>query len=449
MQSIEKHESNVRSYVRNFPTVFSRAEGSHLYDAAGREYIDFFAGAGALNYGHNNPHMKRALIEYIESGGVTHSLDMATEAKARFLETFDELILAPRNMNYKVMFPGPTGTNAVEAALKLARKITGRMNVVSFTNAFHGMTLGSLTVTGNEMKRNGAGVPLSMTTRLPFDGYLGDDVDTLDQFEAMLDDSSSGLDQPAAIIIETIQAEGGINVAGFSWLRRLERIARKHGIVFIVDDIQVGNGRTGPFFSFEEIGLLPDIVCLSKSLSGYGTPFAATLIQPHLDVWDPGEHNGTFRGNNHAFVTSRAALETYWRDDTLTNDVKRKTSYVAERLAALAEKYDGEARGRGFIRGIAFENPHLAGAASAEGFKRGIIMETSGAKGEVLKFLAPLTIDDTTLEQGLDIVARSVEAAATSSVEGKLEADELPTGANGVASRLNGDSQLYARYGAE
>jgi diaminobutyrate-2-oxoglutarate transaminase len=286
---VHRLESEVRSYCRSFPVVFQRAQGAELFDERGRSYLDFFAGAGTLNYGHNDPTLKERLIEYIAGSGITHGLDMTTSAKCRFLELFEARILKPRKLDYKVMFPGPTGANAVEASLKLARKVTGRSNVISFTNAFHGMTLGALAATGNGEKRAGAGVALSGVTRMPFDGYLGPTVDTLDYLEKALDDPSSGVDAPAALIVETIQAEGGVNVGSIPWLRRLERIARSCGALLIVDDIQVGCGRTGPFFSFERAGLKPDIVCLSKSLSGYGLPLAVVLMRPELDVWKPGD----------------------------------------------------------------------------------------------------------------------------------------------------------------
>ncbi len=294
----EQHESEVRGYCRNFPAVFTSAKGAWMTDEDGRRYLDFFAGAGVMNYGHNPDKLKTALIDYLQRDGITHTLDMYTTAKRDFLERFQRVILKPRGLNYKMQFPGPTGTNAVEAALKLARKVTGREQVVSFTNAFHGMTLGALAVTGNGFKRAGAGVPLQHTSSMPFDGYMGDNSDTLDFFEAMLDDSGSGLDKPAAVIVETVQGEGGVNVAAIDWLQRLRQITAEHDIVLIVDDIQVGCGRTGTFFSFEEAGIKPDIVTLSKSLSGYGIPMALVLIKPELDQWAPGEHNGTFRGHN-------------------------------------------------------------------------------------------------------------------------------------------------------
>ena len=410
MEIIERLESEVRSYCRAFPTVFARAKGSFLYDHDGREYIDFFAGAGALNYGHNNPTLEKSLIDYIRGDGVTHSLDMATEAKCRFLDALDRIVLRPRDLDYRVMFPGPTGTNAVEAALKLARKVTGRVNVAAFTNGFHGMTLGSLAVTGNSEKRAGAGVPLGNTIRVPFDGYLGPERDSIEQIAAMLDDPSSGVAAPAAFIAETVQAEGGVNAASWSWLRRLQDLARSSGALFIVDDIQVGCGRTGPFFSFEPAGITPDIVCLSKSLSGFGLPLAVTLMRPELDIWKPGEHNGTFRGNNHAFVTATAALERYWCESPLSQMTAAKATLVSTRLEALADAWGGQVRGRGMIQGIAFGDPSLASRVSRQAFERGLIIETAGPRDEVLKLLPPLTMDTDVMARGIDIIEASLAA---------------------------------------
>ena len=300
MTIFEERESAVRSYCRTWPAVFDRAAGSWLYDENGRAYLDFFAGAGALNYGHNNPVLKRALLDYLAGDRVIHSLDMYTIAKREFLTAFDELILRPRQLDYQVQFPGPGGANSVEAALKLARKVTGRTGVISFTNAFHGMTLGALSITGNAFHRGGAGVPLAHATPMPFDPSAGSGAPGFLWLERLLDDSSSGLDKPAAVIVETVQGEGGINVARAEWLRSLAGLCQRHDILLIVDDVQMGCGRTGPFFSFETAGITPDIVCLSKSIGGYGLPLALTLIRPDLDIWQPGEHNGTFRGVNPA-----------------------------------------------------------------------------------------------------------------------------------------------------
>ncbi|WP_239584265.1 diaminobutyrate--2-oxoglutarate transaminase [Aquibacillus albus] len=411
MKVIETLESEVRSYVRSFPTVFTKAKGYKMWDKAGKEYIDFFSGAGALNYGHNDPKMKEKLVEYIMSDGITHSLDMASTAKAEFLNTFNEVILKPRNLDYKIMFPGPTGTNTVESALKLARKVTGRTDIISFTNGFHGMTIGSLSVTGNAMKRKGAGIPLQNTVTMPYDNYV-DDHDTLEYLERFLEDSGSGVDIPAAIIAETVQGEGGINAARFEWLKKLEQICKRWDILLIIDDVQAGVGRTGTFFSFEPAGLKPDIVCMSKSLSGYGIPFAITLIRPDLDIWTPGEHNGTFRGNNHAFVTATASLD-YWKDDTFEKEIKEKSQIIYESLEKIVKNYPeikGEVRGRGFMVGIASEVEGLSDKVAAKAFELGLIMETSGPKDEVFKLFPPLNIDEEGLKKGLAIIEESVKS---------------------------------------
>lgn len=424
MELFKELESEVRGYCRSFPAIFDRAQGCRLHTEEGRAYLDFFSGAGALNYGHNHPRLKHRLIEYLERDGITHGLDMATVAKRDFLRRFREVVLAPRRLAYKLQFPGPTGTNAVEAALKLARKVTGRESVVSFTNAFHGMTLGSLSVTGNGFKRRGAGVPLVHADTMPYDGYLGPDVDTLDYLEAFLDDDGSGVDRPAAVILETLQAEGGIHVASVEWLRRLERLCRDREILLIVDDIQVGCGRTGPFFSFERAGIEPDLVCLSKSLSGYGLPLALVLMRPDLDIWEPGEHNGTFRGLNPAFVTASAALE-FWESDELSKEVERKGQKVREALEEIAATHSSlgaHARGLGLLRGLDCPRPGTAQAICREAFAAGLVLETSGPENNVVKAMPPLVIDEAALQEGLDILAAS--AAAVAEQPGPASAEE-------------------------
>ncbi|GAA0442076.1 diaminobutyrate--2-oxoglutarate transaminase [Streptomyces sp. NPDC046215] len=407
----ETVESEVRSYCRGWPTVFDRAQGAHMYDEDGHAYLDFFAGAGTLNYGHNNPVLKRALIDYIERDGVTHGLDMSTTAKRTFLETFQETILKPRDMNHKVMFPGPTGTNAVEAALKLARKVKGRESIVSFTNAFHGMSLGSLAVTGNAFKRAGAGVPLVHSTLMPFDSYLDGRTPDFLWFERLLEDSGSGLSKPAAVIVETVQGEGGVNVAAAEWLRALADLCHRHDMLLIVDDIQMGCGRTGGFFSFEEAGIQPDIITLSKSIGGYGLPLALTLFKPGLDIWEPGEHNGTFRGNNPAFVTATAALETYWNDAQTEKQTLTRGEQVEPVLRAIADEHPedvADVRGRGLVWGMELRHEGRATAVARRAFELGLLIETSGPESEVVKLLPPLTIPPEELDEGLRTLARAV-----------------------------------------
>jgi diaminobutyrate-2-oxoglutarate transaminase len=412
MTIFEDRESAVRSYCRVWPKVFDRAAGSWLYDEDGRAYLDFFTGASALNYGHNNPALKRALLDYLAGDRVIHSLDMYTVAKSEFLTAFDEFILQPRELDYRVQFPGPAGTNAVEAALKLARKVTGRTEVVSFTGAFHGMTLGSLAVTGSSFHRNGAGVPLTHVVRVPFGCRLDGGEPGSPGIERLLQDSDAELDQVAAVIVETVQGEGGIHVAPVEWLSDLAELCRRHGILLIVDDVQMGCGRTGPFFSFEAAGIRPDIVCLSKSISGYGLPLALTLIRPDLDIWKPGEHNGTFRGINPAFVTGTAALHVYWRDRALEDGTLAKGQRVDAALTELTRSVPGtpmQPRGRGLARGLAFESGELARKVSSAAFERGLLVETAGPNDEVVKLLPPLTATDAEIDQGLATLADAVQ----------------------------------------
>ncbi len=412
LEIFDRMESEVRGYVRSFPVVFNQAKGSVLTDESGKEYIDFFSGAGTLNYGHNNPILKKKLIEYLNTDGVVHGLDMATSAKRYFMETFERVLLTPRNMKYILQFTGPTGTNAVEAALKLARQVKGRSNVVSFTHGFHGVSGGSLAVTANEKFRDAAGVSLHNTAFMPFDGYIGPDVDTIAYFERMLEDPSSGLDLPAAVIVETVQGEGGVNVASWRWIRDLEKLCRKFDMLLIVDDIQVGCGRTGTFFSFEAAGIKPDIITLSKSLSGFGLPMSLVLIKPELDVWKPGQHSGTFRGNNLAFVTAAQALDSYWSDDRFEKETRRKERIVRDWLDNIVHSFPEagfSVRGRGLIQGLVSEDkPELANKIAKQAFEYGLVIETSGAQDEVLKVLPALTIEDAQLTHGLELIERSV-----------------------------------------
>ncbi|MER9586642.1 diaminobutyrate--2-oxoglutarate transaminase [Mesorhizobium sp. M0276] len=414
----ERVESEVRGYIRSFPILFDRAVGTTLIDVDGREYLDFFAGAGALNYGHNNPAFKQPLLDYIERDGIVHGLDLATSAKKAFIEAFERYILKPRGLTYKLQFTGPTGTNAVEAALKLARIVTTKSNIVAFANSFHGVSAGSLAATGNKKFRTAAGYPLGNVTSLPYDGYLGPSVDTLSYLEKLLNDPSSGLDKPAAVILEAVQGEGGINPASFEWLQRLRDLTSRHGILMILDDIQAGVGRTGKFFSFEAAGIVPDIVTLSKSLSAIGTPMSLVLLKPELDVWSPGAHSGTFRGNNLAFVTARAALDTYWADAKFEDEIARKSCILATELKSIAHDFpnlDLSVRGRGLMYGLVFQKHHsLPVQISREALRRGLVIETCGGRNEVLKFFVALTIAEADLRRGLSIIRDSISAVQDS-----------------------------------
>jgi len=424
MKQINSIESEVRSYCRSYPVVFDKAKGPYLFDEDGNKYLDFLCGAGSLNYGHNNPILKKKVIDYLSEDRIIHSLDLASKSKEEFLQSFHRNILAPRNLNYKVQFTGPTGTNAVEAALKLARKVTKRNNIISFTNGFHGVTLGAVAATGNSHHRGGAGTPLNGVTFMPYDGYMGKKINTIDYIRRVLEDNSSGVDLPAAMILETVQGEGGINVASSKWLQSLQDLCHEFGILLIIDDIQVGCGRTGSFFSFENAGIEPDMVILSKSLSGFGVPFSLLLMKPELDIWKPGEHNGTFRGNNMAFVTAKTAIDTFWTTQELEAGIATKSNLLKTRLDDIAKNISDEieVRGKGLVYGFDCILPELASAIQKKCFEKGLILETCGPVDQVVKFLPPLIITENELTEGMDIVEKSVkEVMSESDFQDKIE----------------------------
>lgn len=436
LDTIQELESNVRGYVRLFPTVFDVARGSELWDIHGKRYIDFFCGAGTLNYGHNNPRSKNALLEYIQRDGIQHSLDTATAAKTDFLDAFENIILRPRDLDYRVQFTGPTGTNAVEAAIKLARISTQRSHVIAFTHAYHGHSLGSLTLTANRYYHSEYIGSRNNVSHLPFDGYCKG-LDSAELLDQILRDKSSGTPLPAAIILETIQGEGGINVASVEWLKKVEAICREHEILLIVDDIQVGNGRSGTFFSFERAGISPDLVCLSKSLGG-GLPISIVLIRPDLDVWKPGQHTGTFRGNNLAFVAARSLLE-YWRDDSLSNHIARLTSIIEPALATIVQEYPQQQfqrRGLGLIQGLDVRHGELARRIIEHCFESGMLIEASGAEDEVLKIMPALNTPESIVKEGLHVLSDAIRRAvynAPSPASPSLPQLAFPIGVDGIA----------------
>lgn len=405
-------ESNVRSYCRTWPAVFAKAKGSLLYTETGERYIDFFSGAGALNYGHNHDSFKEKLIAYLSSDAIVHGLDCHTVAKRDFLRRFRTVILDPRGLDYKCQFSGPTGTNAVEAALKLARKVKGRPGVFAFTGGFHGMSLGSLAATGNKMHRGAAGVPLSGITFMPYPHGFMQTFDTIAYMDAVLNDPNSGIEKPAAIIFETVQGEGGVVVASIEWMQRLKGLCEKHDILLICDDIQVGCGRTGTFFSFERAGIVPDIVVLSKSLSGYGLPLSMVLLKPELDIWKPGEHNGTFRGNQPAFVTGAAALD-FWIGGHMEGEIKKREAYLRDFMRNEIGPVDArlKTRGLGCIWGIDLAElgqEDLANRVVKRCFDLGVTIETAGRRDSVIKLLPALNIDSDLLAEGCAVLKRAL-----------------------------------------
>ena len=406
----ENVESNVRSYCRSFPTVFTKAKGSVMTDENGKEYIDFFAGAGALNFGHNPDAMNKAMIAYLESDGIVHSMDMYTVPKRNFLEFFQSNILAPRGMNYKVQFAGPTGTNAVEAAVKLARKVKGRSNIFALMGAFHGMTLGAVSLTTDRCSREGAGIPLNNVTHIPAP-YMFPELDTIAYMERLITDDHSGVEKPAAIILESVQADGGIYAFDVQWLQRLRQLCDKHDVLLIMDDIQAGIGRSGYFFSYERAGIIPDMVTISKSIGGCGMPLAMVLFKPELDIWEPGQHTGTFRGNQLALVAGLEGMK-YFVENGLDAEVRRKgelvDKFIKEEICPMDSRLSY--RGIGLLWGIdfgAFPGDPVKALVSAC-FRNGVIAERVGRDNSVLKMMPALTISDELLLEGLRRVKNAI-----------------------------------------
>ncbi len=403
----ETYESEVRSYCRNFPAVFTTAKGSVITDCDGNSYIDFFNGAGALNYGHNNDYIKGKVVEYLMGDGIMHALDMMTSPKAELIQFMEEKILQPRGLNYKILFPGPTGTNTVEAALKLARKYTGRRTIWALMGAFHGMTLGALALTSDQNSRKGGGVPLENVVHMPAP-YMFPEMDTVQYMETVLNDDHSGIEKPAAIILETTQAEGGIHVLPTQYLKDLREFCDRHEILLIVDDIQVGCARSGTFFSFERAEIVPDIVCLSKSIGGIGLPFALTLLKPEIDCFNPGEHNGTFRGNQLAMVASKAGLE-YMLEAHVEESVREREEIIRTFLEKEIAGPGREIRGIGCIWGIDVGTGARSKAVIQECFKNNLILERAGRDDSVIKIMPSLVIEKDLLLQGLNILKKAMD----------------------------------------
>jgi len=407
----ETYESEVRSYCRHFPTVFTKAKGAQMFDENGEAYIDFFCGAGAVNYGHNNDYIKPKLVEYLMSDGIIHALDMYTVPKREFIDCLEQRVLKPRNLDYKVMFPGPTGTNAIEAALKLARKAKGRSQVFALMGCFHGMTLGALALTTDKGARKGAGVKLNDVTHIPAP-YMYPDLDTIKYMENLITDDHSGAELPAALVIETVQAEGGIWPFQTEWLQAVRKFCTDNDILLIVDDIQVGCARTGTYFSFERAGIVPDIVVLSKSIGGYGLPLAIVLAKPEIDCFTPGEHNGTFRGNQMAFVAAKAGLE-YMLDNKVEEQSHNKgeiiKGFIEKEILPLDNRL--KMRGIGMVWGIEFEDVDytLSEKVTEKAFEHNLIIECAGRKNSVVKIMPPLIIEEELLLDGLNRLKEAIE----------------------------------------
>ena len=399
MDLFDTLESNVRYYCRRWPAVFASARGAIITAEDGTQYLDFFAGAGALSYGHNNPALVEVAIEHLRAGRLTHSLDTFTVEKRQFLEAMQRYVLAPRQLDMVVQMVGPTGATAVEAALQLAQKVSGRRAVLGFEGSYHGMTYRASSISAS-MAGRAVSAHLGDFVALPYvERATDEDLALLERtLRTPVDGEAIG-----AVIIEPTQGEGGARAFDPQYLRAIRTIADELGVVVIADEVQAGVGRTGPFFSFEGSGLDPDIVCVSKSISGLGLPMALNLIRRGLDSWGAGEFSGTFRGNNLAFATSARMLETYWADSTLEKQTELNGRSVRNALETMSAAAGGDfaVRGNGLLCGLDVGDTRLAADIASAAFERHLIVETCGAGDTTVKLLVPLTIDEDQLHDGL------------------------------------------------
>lgn len=420
-------ESNVRSYPRSFPLAIKRARGCIITATDGREYYDCLSGAGTLALGHNHPAIVYAIQDAIANELPLHTLDITTAVKQMFM---DEVLLSlPHFFSHDavVQFCGPTGADAVEAALKLAKLITGRDGIFAFQGAYHGMTHGALSVTGNvSVKENMKGLmphvnflPYPYAYRCPFGiGEKGAEIG-LRYIENILTDPESGVVKPAAVIVEVIQGEGGVIPAPNFWLQELRRITQQHGIILIVDEVQTGVGRTGNLYAFEASGIKPDIVILSKAIGG-GLPISLLVFPKHFDVWQKGHHTGTFRGNQLAMAAGIATLKTIKEENILEN-VNRMGARLRNHLENIKNDDIAEIRGRGLMLAVEIvdktknpnamnsypAHPTLARQIQQNCFENGLIVELGGRHGSTLRFLSPLNVNENEIDAIAEIFTKA------------------------------------------
>lgn len=425
-------ESNARSYPRRFPLALKTATGCTVTDVEGRSYLDCLAGAGTLALGHNHPEVIAALKDVLSSGLPLHTLDLTTPVKDRFVSDLFDTFPEALRREAKIQFCSPSGSDAVEAAIKLAKTATGRTDVVAFTGAYHGMSQGSLSLMGSLGPKASVGqlvpgthfFPYPYSYRCPF-GRGGDETARLagEYFERALKDPEGGINRPAAVILEAVQGEGGVIPAPVEWLRKVRAVTAELGIPLILDEVQSGVGRTGSFYAFEKAGILPDIVVLSKAIGG-GLPLAVVVYRSGLDLWKPGAHAGTFRGNQLAMAAGQKTLEIIARDG-LVERAAEAGSRLRRHLEAVARSsaYIGDVRGTGLMLGVEIIDPtgcrdsagrlpastEAAAAVQADAFRQGLILETGGRFGSVLRLLPPLIISDAEIDRAADILASAFD----------------------------------------
>lgn len=419
----ERRESNARTYPRRLPIAVAEASGSFIYDVDGNVFIDFLTGAGVLSLGHNHPELVEVVVDQL--GKFTHGLDFPTPAKDEFIDAQMSMLAPELRDRMKIQFCGPTGANAVDAAIKLCKIATGRGDIISFQGGFHGSSTAAMALTGLVEQKapvaNGMpGVhffPYSYCSRCPV-GLRPETCSTncMTYLENALTNSNGGIPLPAAVILELVQGEGGVVPATLDFVQRVRAQTRELGIPLIVDEVQTGCGRTGTWFAFEQYGIEPDVIVASKALSGMGLPVAVIFYDKSLDVWSPGAHTGTFRGNQLAFAAGAEAVRIIRRDDVLGN-VRRRGEQIETLLAPLAANpFVREVRGRGLMWGIELADPvsgkpagALAKAVQARCLNRGLIVECGGRDDCVVRLLPPLNVSPEVTEMACRVILETID----------------------------------------
>ncbi|MEX3959751.1 diaminobutyrate--2-oxoglutarate transaminase family protein [Trinickia sp. EG282A] len=432
---VRERESSARTYANTFDAVIERGNGTAVFDTAGRRYLDFLSCAGTLATGHNHPVVIDRVKRFLDSGHVMQVLDITTPAKHRFLERLFDILPRSFSGRARVQFCGPTGADAIEAAVKLFKTATGRHSVIAFHGAYHGMTAGALALTGSLGAKEKVAalmpevhfMPYPYSYRCPF-GLGGTQTATasLHYIERMLSDPESGIRKPACVVVEAVQGEGGVIPAPLDWLRGLRALTHRLNIPLVIDEVQAGIGRTGSMFAFEQAGIEPDAIVLSKAIGG-GFPLSLVVYDDRYDVWQPGAHAGTFRGNQIAMVAGAACLDVI-EEEGLVEAARAKGDYLGERLSELAKRHTavGDVRGRGLMWGIELvdetQKADALGALPGAGrlardlkrycFAHGLIVETGGRHGAVLRLLPPLTVTLAEIDEALAIVAAGLDELA-------------------------------------
>jgi len=423
----ERHESNARTYPRRLPIAIRRGAGSYVEDLDGNVFIDFLTGAGVLALGHGHPEVLEAAREQLSR--LAHGLDFPTEIKDEFTEF--QLSRLPKEMRgrTKIQFCGPTGANGIEAALKLCKTATGRGDVVAFQGGFHGSTHGAMSVSGLVSQRDRVANTMPGVHFFPFPDRLhsplaGSDhslsARCVEYLARSLRDPLGGVALPAAVLLEVVQGEGGVIPASREFMQGVRRVTRELGIPLIVDEVQTGFGRTGTWFAFEQHDITPDVIVASKAVGGIGMPIAIVLYDEALDVWAPGAHTGTFRGNQLAFAAGVAAGRIIERDDLLEH-VREMGGHALATLDRLAQRLAivADARGSGLMLGIEMVDPatgapdgRAAAAIQRAALERGLIVEVGGRQDAVVRLLPPLNVARETLDQALGILTTALDDLA-------------------------------------